>query len=174
MKLHKLNTSIKGFSLVELQVAIIVAVILILAVVGISQIGNQNYTRLRKESDIYSDLGYGLKMVRNKVRESSTVYVNHLPGDGWVNGQYLVVDNGAFGLYKHKDQNDVEFVYVKNIGDIDNSEKRIKLFVTESGKDENLIRFSELNDVVTITEIEGRKDGVDFDLPDVVIKRRAS
>lgn len=172
MKLYKSNPSIKGFSLVELQVAIIVAVILILAVVGISQIGNQNYTKLRKESQIYSDLGYGLKMVRNKVRESSTVYVNHAPGDpGWVSGQYLVVDNGGFGLYKAAAQDDVEFVYVKNMGDITD---RTKLFVTESGKDKNQIKFSELNDVVTITEIEGRKGGVDFDLPDVVIKRRAS
>jgi hypothetical protein len=170
--LNKIKISINGFSLVELQVALIVAVILILAVVGISQIGNQNYTKLRKESEIYSDLAHGLKMIRNKVRESSTVYVNHLPGDpGWVSGQYLVVDNGAFGLYKPADQSETEFVFVKNISDITNREK---LFVTETGKDKNLIKFSELNDVVTISEIEGLKDGVEFELPDVIIKRRAS
>lgn len=172
MNLNKTKTTINGFSLVELQVALIVAVILILAVVGISQIGNQNYTKLCKESEIYSDLAYSLKMVRNKVRESSTVYVNHLPGDpGWVSGQYLVVDNGAFGLYKPEDQSEIEFVYVKNISDITSREK---LFVTETGKDQNQIKFSEQNDVVKVLEIEGRKGGIEFELPDVIIKRRAS
>lgn len=166
------SQSCRGFSLVELQVALIVAVILILTVVGISQIGNQNYSKMRKEAEIYSDLAYGLKIIRNKVRESSSVYVNGVPGDpGWVSGQYLVVDNSGFGLYKPFDQSEVEFVYVKNLADLT---KRERLFVTKSGKDKNLIKFSEMNDIVTISEIKGAKDGVEFDLPNVVIKRRAS
>lgn len=161
-----------GFTLVELQVALVISAIMILAVAAISQISSKAYSKLRLESEVYADLGYAMKMVRNRVRESSLVSVDENPADPvWVGSEVLRVDDGAFGIYRPVDGKAAEFAYVPNIADTSHRETLLQF-----GEDFNtqLFDFKTENGVVTIFEINGNKDGVPFVLPEVTIKRRTS
>ena len=83
-----LKKSIRGFSLVELQVALVVSAIMILAVAGIAHISSAAYSQLRRESEVYADFGYAMKMMRNRVRQSSLVSVDENPAAAvWVGAE---------------------------------------------------------------------------------------
>lgn len=156
----------------ELQVALVISVILILAVAGISQISGESYKKLQRESAVYGDLSYAMKMVRNRVRESSLVSVDENPTDpGWVGSEVLIVDDSAFGLYRAADQTDAQFVYIPNRADPSQRETLINF---GSQFDTNLFDFKAENGVVSIEEVTGHRDGIPFSLPEVTIKRRAS
>ncbi|MCA9394146.1 MAG: prepilin-type N-terminal cleavage/methylation domain-containing protein [Candidatus Omnitrophica bacterium] len=162
----------RGFTLTELQVALVISAIMILAVAAISQISSRAYSKLRQESEVYADLGFAMKMMRNRVRESSLVSVDESPADPvWVGHEVLRVDNGAFGMYRPVDGAAAEFVYVPNIAD---TSKRETLLQFGADFDTGLFDFKAENGVVTIYEINGNKDGVPFVLPEVTIKRRTS
>lgn len=159
-----------GFSLVELQVALIISAIMILAVAGISHISGTTYNKLRRKSDVYADLGYTMKLIRNRVRASSIVTVDENPTDpGWVGGEVLMVDSGAFGIFRSADGQDAAFVYVPHLADVTQRETLLNF---GSDFDSNLFDFKAENGLVTIEEINGTMDEVPFTLPEVTIKRR--
>lgn len=161
-----------GFSLVELQVALVISAIMIMAVAAIVNISSNAYSKLRRESEVYADLGYAMKMLSNRVRESSLVSVETGPADPvWVGSEVLRVDNGAFGLYRPVNSDQAEFAYVPNVADTGHRETLMPL---GTDFDTNLFDFAAQDGVVTIKEINGNKDGVPFALPEVIIKRRTS
>lgn len=153
----------------------IVAAVFMLIIGAVAHIGHRSYNKLQKEAQIYSDLGHGLKLVRNRVRNSSTnlSIVNAPDGDPrWVGTNVLLVDGGGFGLFQETGSSRVDFVFVP---DINNVNHRDAIFsIDTADNDQNTIEFTRVNNTITIQKIQGIKGEIPFSMPDVSILRRAS
>ncbi|HTY44617.1 MAG TPA: type II secretion system protein [Patescibacteria group bacterium] len=95
MKIH----SRRALTLIELLVALLISSILILMVGTLSQLAIGSHEELKKESDVYSDLFYGLSRLTFMARKASQLSRATWP-DPWVT-DVLIVDNSAFGLYHY-------------------------------------------------------------------------
>ncbi len=105
----------KGFSLVELLIALICATILVLTAGVISSISLMSFNKVNNEQQIYNDLSYGLKLVQNRMRNadsSSVNFVTNKSNPPWVNQQQLIIGNEAFGLYQASGSTQRDFVHL--------------------------------------------------------------
>jgi len=101
----------KGFTLIELFMAILISSVLILMVGALSQIAFSSHDQVRKEGDLYSDLFYGFNLLTYSVRNALTVEVlvdelNNTKGLNLANSAY----NRTFG------NNNTSFQYTDSTG----------------------------------------------------------
>lgn len=87
----------RGFSLMEMEVSLVVAAILVLTIGVLSQISLQADTNKRRTAQIYYDLDYAVRMAQNKIRPSSSIQAA-IGMTNWV-GTPLMIDSGAIGLW---------------------------------------------------------------------------
>ena len=126
----------KGFSLVELQVSIVIASIMVIAIGTVASIGTKTFNNYQEEARIFTDIGYGIRVLQKKVRESlsyETVNVPAVDSDQWINPQ-LKVDDELFGLYQKSGSDRREFVHLK---DWTNVSEREVLFSLPAGDNPN-------------------------------------
>lgn len=164
----------RGFSFVELQVAMVVAAVFMIIIGTVSGIGHRSYNKLREKSQIYSDLGYALKLIRNKVRNAETnLSIDYSPGDSrWVAKQVLVVDGGGFGIFRDSGSGEKHFVFVPDLDDL--SIRETIFAIQDDGVDQYNIGFRKVNNSIKVTGNNGIKGNIKFELPDVSILRRTS
>jgi len=63
----------RGFSLIELLIGIIVAGIVILMISAVGTIAYQSYNNLRNQSGVYNDSQFALQLIREGIRQSTSV-----------------------------------------------------------------------------------------------------
>ena len=106
-----------GFSLIELQVSILIASILVLTIGAISSISLKRYRNLQAEAKIYSDISYGFKLIRNRVRTSSSLSLLNAAGN-WKSERLVIrkeAETMAFGIYQSdEDGAPLEFVFLQD------------------------------------------------------------
>ena len=90
----------KAFSLIEMQISLVAAAILILTIGVLSSIGTSTYAGLTKEAEVFNDLSYGFKLMQNRGRSSNISYM--CPTGQWTSG-IVVVNAGAesFGIFRN-------------------------------------------------------------------------
>ena len=164
----------RGFSFVELQVAMVVAAVFMIVIGTVSGIGHRSYNKVREKSQIYSDLGYALKLIRNRVRNAETsLSIDYSPGDSrWVDKQVLVVDGGGFGIFKDSGSAEKHLVFVPDLDDL--STREVIFTIQDDGVDQYNIGFRKINNSIEVTGNKGIKGNIKFELPDVSILRRTS
>jgi len=114
-----------GFSLVELQVSLLIASILILSIGMIAQVSTQKYNQYLDEARIYNDIAYGFKMIENRIRESQSLTIAPLGGVQWKTPMLQLGNNGVtegFAIYQANLNAPFQFVRVKNINDLTDME----------------------------------------------------
>ena len=104
----------KAFTMVEMLVSLIVAVILILAIGVISSIALSSNRKQRVNLDTYSDIHYGFKLMENKIRSAVSAISTSTPGGDW-RGARLEMDGVGFGVYRDPTSQLSSFVYVSNL-----------------------------------------------------------
>ena len=166
------RNSNKAFSLIEMQVSLLIASILVLAVGALASMSTKSYNKIQSQAAIYNDVTYSLKMIQNKVRSSiaaPTVDVSKNPSI-WLDGKQLVIDQGAFGVYKTIDSPVREFVY---LNDKNNETNREVLFRFEKNEDELMFSPSSTASECSslMVKFKGTKDKIPFDLSSCIVRR---
>ena len=70
--------NVKGFTLTELVIALLVSGIILLTIGIISQISTDSYMRLRQEAEVYNEIYSSFDLVERSVRrENSTIVVDN-------------------------------------------------------------------------------------------------
>ena len=149
--MHKMN----GFTLVEFEIALIIAIViaLIVGVFGDISLGSSN--RARYEADVFSDLRYSLETIQHKVRGAQSLGVG-CPGG--LNVPCLIVDGTIYFGVKAG----VGLVCRENADNI--------LFMTGAGDNIVLAVPTVAADHVVVN-LSGQRNNVVFDIPNT-IKRR--
>ena len=92
-----MKRNIKAFSLTELLVSLVVASILILGIGVLANISYGSSGKLQKDSDLYSGIMYGLKVIQNRTHGATQGLTKINQVSPWVSDQ-LIVDNESFGF----------------------------------------------------------------------------
>jgi len=133
-----------GVSLVELQVSLLIASILVLTIGAIAGVSQTSFRKARYEASVYNDLTYVFKKIQSRVRSAVTE-----------------IDSEDIVLRQAGD--DKELVYFSQTG---NEEV---LFSFKKYEELNLV-IENLQEKVMVT-LEGIKDDVPFKLSSTVIRR---
>ena len=167
LKYRKLRSE-NGVSLVEVLVAMIIALVLLLSIGVISRISIRTHTKYCSETQIYADISCGFKMIQKHIRESSGANVDTPGALPWVGSRIVVVNgvgnNSVFGLYQNTDS--VDFVYLENIAD-ENDREVILSVPNADTVTLTLISGAKLFEV----QIQGEKGGVPFDMSTTILRR---
>lgn len=124
----------RGFSLIELQISILIASVLVISIGMVSQISMETYNKYRQEAQIFNDISYGFKFLQSKIRGSGNVIPSTLVAETdyqWI-GQPLQIDNEVFGLYQKLNDEGRDFVYVKDADDITNRDTLFSLAAADN------------------------------------------
>ena len=166
--------NIKGFTLIEMQVSLVIASILVLAIGVVAGMSTRSYNKLQKEAQIFNDITYGFKLMENRVRRCRLPLQIEHPDNlltGWITGERLIVGNEAFGLFSEKGGSTIDWVHLpdknqESIRDI------IMTFPThiEPGEVGQLLSMTCDAQKVEV-RLKGKKEGVPFNLA-ANIKRR--
>src|SRR5690349_13746798 len=89
--------NIKGLSIIELLVSLVVSSIIILMVGVLSSIANRSFNKLNKEQSIYSDISHGFRLLQYKVRNAASLTAGTTLSP-WVTNEYFLIDSAIFGI----------------------------------------------------------------------------
>ncbi|MBF0521450.1 MAG: prepilin-type N-terminal cleavage/methylation domain-containing protein [Candidatus Omnitrophica bacterium] len=99
----------KGFTLTELIVALIVSIVLMMTVGAIASIGNDSYSNLMKEANIYNDVYFGLDLIQSLSHKATTISVDTV-------NKTLTIDKLVFSVSKKKITDTVsDFIYTNTL-----------------------------------------------------------
>jgi prepilin-type N-terminal cleavage/methylation domain-containing protein len=163
-----------GFTLAEMLISLIVAAVLILTIGAISSISLTVNKKLRTEASIYTDLSYGLKLMRNRARGAKSLKCQ-LVGTPWVSDQLIFNNQGAFGIYKEAGSTTRDFVYLADKDDPTNREVILAIPDPEFNlvlklDDDRVCVPDKTYKNVTVT-LDGTKDKIDFVLENTIMRR---
>jgi len=108
-------TKNSGFSLVEMQVALIAAAIMALAIGAVTSTGIDLFNKSRQEASSFDDMSYSFRMIQGEVRKSSSISSATCSGTDWVAGSSCLnvvfgATTGVFGV-KQVGSSERRFVY---------------------------------------------------------------
>jgi len=155
----------KGFTLVEMLVALLISSILILMVGVLSQVAFSSHDRIRTKADVYDDVFYGLSRLSFQARKASTITLKTWANPPWLPNM-LVIDNSAFGLYRPAGSLTTDFVFVPDINNTANREPIL------TGANPLTFTFSVSGKLVTVQELSGTKNSEGFSVSDFKLKGR--
>jgi len=148
---HKL----KGFTLTEFLVAVIIGAIILLSVTTLSGISQNSYEHIRQESGTYGEILSGLELMKNEVRKTNGGVAIENWDSTW-KSQVLVVGSSAFGVHQSNSTAPKSFVYLK---DKTNPTAQDVIFSLTSANMTNealSLNFSQTSTLVT-ARVQGRK-----------------
>ena len=156
----------KAFTMVEMLVALIIALILILAMGVISSTGLSSNRKQRVALDTYSDIHYGFKLMENKIRSATSTV-------SWASNQLTMsnVDNSGvtytsiFKVQANGANKDLVYLsdYVNNA--LDKSE------VIYAGTDASLVMTVNVVGSKITVHLSGTKEKFKFNLADTITRR---
>ncbi len=171
-------TNKNAFTLIELQVGMLISTVLVLAIGGFAAMSGSAYNKLLNEGYIYNDLSYALKLMQKSVRESSRLPINNgnlsNPSDGqWVvNEPVLFIDidgeEVAFGKLENTVQDNYEFVYLADRSKV--QEREVLFTYTDDDKFDITMTVDPVDNAVEIG-FSGNKNKVDYALSKTVKRR---
>jgi prepilin-type N-terminal cleavage/methylation domain-containing protein len=183
----------KGFSLVEMLVALIVAAIMILMIGVLSNIGQKEYKKVYEKQAIYNDISYGFKLIENRVRDSDSMTFSVATAPSWggnppwiksaddatttptsLGGRLIVrhtetsVIESAFCLYQENGSTSKNLVYVPDI-----SAPTIfdRILTVDTTTDTLNLTFRNSSSSSITVRINGTKNNISFDISNVVLRR---
>ena len=175
-----------AFSLIEMQVSLVVAAILVLTIGAISSISLSSHNRMRKEAELYADIFYGFKLIQNRVRESSVGVSIVGQSNPWT-GSRLVINNStgtndeAFGLCQYNSSgsnplcvtsgSNIALVHWPNYTASTTVNAGEVIFSTPFSGSNLALTFSTPDANTIIVNLSGTKDNIPFNLS-TTIKRR--
>ena len=168
-----------AFSLIEMQVSLVVAAILVLTIGAISSISLSSHNRMRKEAEVFADIFYGFKLMQNRIRESG-VSISPVPISApWTSEQILInnvfpTNDEVFGLCRYDPSSldplcmnggsRIGFVYLP---DVSNNAGEVIFSVPDTNLN---LTLAPNGDTMTV-RVFGTKDNIPFDLS-TTVKRR--
>ncbi len=164
----------KGFSLIELQVTIIIAAILILIIGVISDASLGSYNKIKKEGEVFSDIYYGFKLLQNRVHAANNVTSGTLSSP-WIttNNVKIIINNTErYGLYQPAGTTTIELVrFASAAAELTPSSRETILSIPINATWANpTLALTQSGNSYTIT-LTGTKDNVPFNLSSTSTKR---
>jgi len=180
---NMLKNKIQGFSLVEMQIAMVISVIVILAIGFIASISNNTYNKVRQEAELYNDISHTIKMIQNRVHAAQSASVITTVSNPWGSPR-LIIDNSAFGIYILSSQ-ERALVFLPDKDDASGCPNHdgttCEVLISTSNVLNNLLTDPIERDVLTLTitsstnyytlVITGRKDKIPFNFQVEVLRR---
>ena len=170
--------NLRGFSLIEFQVGILISAILVLTIGVLSSMAQSSYAKISKEETVFNDAAYAFKLMQNKIRSSTSMSVKGNPTNPpWKSSQLLfrysqvvggieTFPEGAFGLYQANGSTTVDLVYMP---DTSKSAKEV-LMSLKAGQTFSFTLSNITTQSLTV-QLSGTKSGIPFDISNVVLRR---
>ena len=153
---------IRGTTIIELLVVLMIGLTMLLAIGTISEIGKRTQRNLLDEASIYNDISYGFKLIQRRAHGSALF--NEAPPVNWVGGR-LITGNEKFGVYVHSGGQD--FVHLLSSG--------VRRIILSVQNPETLIFIPNVNatiDNADITLSSGPNNRIPFSMTMYVKSRR--
>ncbi len=160
-----INHNQRGFTLVELLSGLVIGLIVILTLGIISTISQRSYQKILRESNLYSDVAYGFKMMQNRVRTASSTSIS-TPGGVW-QGDRLNISGQAFGICQADASATQNFVYMST-ADANCTNPEVILSVAST--DTLGLTFATAGTSIT-ARISGSKSNMPFDMSTTIDRR---
>src|SRR5579863_5026372 len=115
----KINSN--GFSLVEMEISLVIATIIVVAIGTIACISDAWYSHTKQESDLLSDVSYTFRLLKSNIRSApepaGSIAIISAPNTHWVSGYSVLQfgNVGYFGLYNNTTTNSHDLVYSTNV-----------------------------------------------------------
>ena len=126
---------------------------------------NRYQSKLTNETGIQNDLFYGLKMMKNRVRQSDAV-TTQAAGGSWLSTQLICDNKYAFGIYQPAQNGPKYLVYLPDKTNVNNRTNIFNVAAPDS------ISFDvTLSGRLTTIRVHGTRNSVPFDLGTSVQRR---
>jgi len=158
----------RGFTLVELLVAVVAGGLVILTAGTVSSIGKTSHQKLFNESGIYNDIAYVFKLIQNRVHMATTIS-SPAATSPWVGTERLIVGNEAFGVYNETGPN-TNLVYLSDKDNV-NTRQTILIALDTDTLDLSINPDEPIGDTVEVT-LSGTKNGISFSMTTTIKGRR--
>jgi hypothetical protein len=154
----------KGYTYTEMLISLAISSFVVLSIGAASNIGRRSYGKVVEETKVYTDISYGFKLMQNRIRQAKNLSTQAASGV-WVSNK-LIVNDGAFGLYRAAGSLTIDFVY---LADKDNENVREVIFSVAASASVNFtVNIS--GKAVTI-RLYGEKKNIPFDVSTTVVRR---
>ena len=170
----------KAFSLIELQVSLTIAAIMVLIVGVIASLSQNSYNKSNKEAQLYNDISYGFKSMQNKVRSSPSMSAI-CPSGSWISNK-VNVSSGSFGIFRDTSKtpatrdfsfdNGVKREVILSVPDADNSSLNLDLATPVNCDTGAALLTCGTSPVTYIAvRISGNKDNLPFSMCTTILRR---